>query len=88
MYTVPLPDPLYVAAQRVAAASGRSVETYVLEALALKLEEDAPIQLTSEQVARIANAEVEIDAGNFSTLDEVREYFNKKQSAWTQNNPA
>jgi len=84
MYSVPIPDPLYVEAQRAAAASGLSVEAYVQEAVQVHIDEDGPIRLTPEQVDIIAKAEADIDAGNFFTAPQMREYFNQKKSAWTR----
>jgi len=81
MHTIPLPDSLFAKAEQAAAASGRSVELYVQEAVALQLEEDVPIRLTPEQVAKITQAEAEIDAGEFFTSEEVRAYFGQKKSA-------
>jgi len=78
MHSVSLPDPLFVEAQRAAAASGLSVEAYVQEAVKLHIQEDSPIKLTPEQVAIIAAAEADIDAGNFYTAPQMREYFNQK----------
>ena len=65
MHSVSLPDPLYAHAQRAAEANGLSVEAYVLEAVQLFLEEDAPVRLTPEQVAIIAQAEADVDARNY-----------------------
>jgi len=78
MHSIPVPDQLYVKTQRVAAASGLTVEAYFQEALELLVDEDGPIRLTPDQAVTIAKAEAEIDAGNFFTSSEVREYFNQK----------
>jgi len=88
MYDIQIPDPLFAEAQRAAAAGGLTVEAYVQEALRLHLEENAPVQLTAEQLAIIAKAEAAIDAGNFFTAGQMQGYFTKKKSAWTQSGPA
>jgi hypothetical protein len=84
MRHVSIPEPLYTQAQRVAVASGMSIEAFVLEALQLRIEEDGPIKLSKDQAEIIARAEAEIDAGNFLTAQQVREHFTQKKAAWTQ----
>ncbi len=80
MHSVILSDPIFLEAQRVAAANGLSVDDYVQIALQAQLEVDAPIRLTSEQAAAIAKAEAEIDAGDIYTARQVREFFDGKRA--------
>jgi len=87
MRNIPLPDPLYAAAERAAKANGLSVEVYVQEALQTQLDEDSAGMLTLEQVTLIGRAEAEIDAGDFFTADQVREHFDMKSPEWTTKNP-
>jgi len=84
MHSITVPDLLYAEAQRVAAVHGLSVEAYVQEALLLHIQEDERIKLAPEQVAIIAKAEADIDAGDSVSAPQMREYFNQKKSVWTQ----
>lgn len=86
MHSVSLPDPLYAEAQRAASASGMSVEAYVQEAVQVQIEEDAPIRLTPEQVAVIAQAEADIDAGLGLSLEDVRAELAAHRLTWQAEN--
>jgi hypothetical protein len=81
MYDIQIPDPLYVQAQRAAAAYGLTVDAYVQKALQLQLEEEGAVRLTAKQEAIVAKAEADIDAGKFLAAGQMREYFTKKKSA-------
>jgi len=87
MHTISLSDPIYVEAQRAAAASGLSVEAYVEEALRLHIQDDAPIILTPEQVALITQAEADIDAGKGLTMEQVRAELAANRVAWQAAHP-
>jgi hypothetical protein len=88
MRLIPIPDPLYSEAERIAAATGVSIEAFVQEALRLHLDEDGPIRLSTEQVSRVRQAEAEIDAGEGLSMKELREHFAAKTAAWMQDRNA
>ncbi|MGV3616599.1 MAG: hypothetical protein ACO1SV_14820 [Fimbriimonas sp.] len=81
MYQVTLSDPAYEVAKLAAARSGRSVEAFVEEAVRQLADDEAPIVLTPEQAKICAQAEADIDAGNFFTAEQVREHFAQKRAA-------
>ncbi|AIE86132.1 hypothetical protein OP10G_2764 [Fimbriimonas ginsengisoli Gsoil 348] len=63
------------------------MEAYVREALLMQLEEDAPIRLTPDQVAIIAQAESDIDAGKGLSIEEVRAELAAHRQKWQAANP-
>jgi len=87
MQSISLPDPLYLEARRAAAASGLTVEAYVQEAVQLHLEEDAPLRLTPEQIAIIAQAEADMDAGKGMSLEEVKKELAANRRSWQAARP-
>lgn len=50
----------------------------------IPLEEDDEIQrmFTPERLSKIADADAEIDRGEFLTPEQVRAHFKQKQAAW------
>jgi hypothetical protein len=83
---ITIPDQLYGQAKQAAQISGLSVESFVLEAVQLHLDEedDSVIQrmFTPERLALIAEAKSEMDAGLKLTPEQAREDFAKKKADW------
>jgi len=90
MYTVPLPDPLYIEAQRAAAASGVSLESFIVDAVQLHLndepEEKRSLTLSDEQAKIIELGRADIKAGKGLTMEQVEKKLAAKKAAWLQAN--
>ena len=92
MFDIPIPANIYQLAVQAAQAHHVSVETFVGEAVKLRLKddaEDAAIQamFTSERLSHIEKAEAEIDAGEFFTAEQARSHFAQKKASWLQSHP-
>jgi len=85
MHAVSLPDALYVEAQRVAVASGSSVERIVAEAVKIYLQDDQDNldkRFTPEVIACLDRAADLADAGLVMTFDQYETQFQLKREAW------
>ena len=85
MHAVSLPDSLYVEAQRVAAASGSSVERIVAEAVKIYLHDDQDNldqRFTPDVIACLDRAAAQADAGLVMTFDQYEAQFQMKREAW------
>ncbi len=86
MPDVPIPDDLYSEAKRAAAASGRSVEMFVAEAVQVYMAQPTDNQdelvLTPEQLEAVRKAQAEIKAGQVYTIEQGREQLNAHKTAW------
>ena len=90
MRSVALSDPMYDEAARAAAARGQSLEEFVAEAVRLHAndeEDEAPLVLTPEQIAKVRKAQEDVRAGRVFTLEESRERLAKVQAEWLEANP-
>ena len=85
MHAVPRPDSLYIEAQRVATASGSSVELLVAEAVKIYLTDDQDNldqRFTPEVIASLDRAAAQADAGMVMTFEEYEAQFQLKREAW------
>jgi hypothetical protein len=85
MHAVSIPDALYVEAQRVAAASGSSVERIVAEAVKVYLHDDVDNldqRFTPEVIAALDSAAAQADSGMVMTFDQYEARFQLKREAW------
>jgi hypothetical protein len=87
MYDIPIPDSLYQQATQAAQAHHVSVETFVVEAVQLRLQ-DEPLRLSPEQVAIIRQSQAEIKAGKGLTMEQVETRLATKKAEWLAANPA
>jgi hypothetical protein len=85
---VSIPDQLVGQAQRAASEIGVSFDRFVTEAVQLHLEDEHPEpKPTPELIAKLRNAEAEIDAGKGMTMAQVEQSLAAKRAAWLQANP-
>ena len=91
MHTIPLPDPLYIEAQRAATACGMSIESFIVEAVRLHLDDDLHeeniVVLAPEQVAIVRRGQSDIKAGRGATMEQAEQRLAAKKAAWLQTNP-
>lgn len=87
MVQVALPDPVYAEAARVAAACGRSVEEFVVEAVRVHVQEESPLVLTEEQSAAVRRGLADVRAGRVYSLEESKARLAEVRAAWLAANP-
>lgn len=90
MREVPISDPLYVEVQRAAIAQGVSIERFVREAVQLRLADDLeqpqPFVLSEEQEAAVMEAQAEVKAGRYLTLDQLDAIHQANRARWISEN--
>jgi len=86
MFEIPIPDSLYQQATQAAQAHNVTVETFVVEAVQLRLR-DEPLRLTPEQVAIIRQSQADIRAGKGMTLEQVKAELKAHRNEWLAENP-
>ena len=76
MYEIRIPDHVYRQVSEAAEANHVSLEEFVIEALQLHVRDEEPsVQLSSEQVAIIRQAQAEVRAGQGLTSEQARAEF-------------
>ena len=89
MRTVQFPDPILLAAERLASAGGfASVDAFVANLVDQELSVSEVDNLsgffTSERLAEIDRAVAEADAVGTLSMDEVESHFSAKRAAWVR----
>ena len=91
MHLIPLPDSIYSEVERAAEARGLTVERFFQEAVQLHLTEELhepkPLRLTDEQASLVRQAQADVRAGNFLTMEQVEERHAANRAAWLKANP-
>ena len=85
MHAISLPDPLYSEAEHAAAASGLSVESFVVEAVRLYLDggqDNLDHRFTPDVIAALDRAAAQADAGEVLTFEQYDREFQEKRDGW------
>jgi hypothetical protein len=89
---VSIPDTLVNGVQRAAAASGLSLEAYMVDALQLRLQDDPEDDMAwffnPQRIAQIREAQAEARTGNNTNLYQYRAEAPQRRVEWQANHRA
>ncbi len=84
---VTIPDRLFSEAEQAASSNGLSIEKYLVGALKRRLNDEEPkVKLSPEQIALVKEAQAEIKAGQFITMEESKKLSEASRAAWLREN--